>query len=297
MGDVDVKHVVRHFRHILLWPLQLRVDAPGSARDHPWNLLARVGAPVWRPVMHVFDSDAAKFRESQYKEFVSFLPYVQRFLYGDMRGRHVRNTPFGDPESPMRVLRRDDVAFLRAAINASDAPIELQVARVELHFFHDMDVTLLAVELHADNLPLEVVEELLYRFGRAYPSGWDENGQGVHNLFSAEWLAADRSVLAKSDSSDKRKFLQFMGKHRTPAIARHWAFLLQPLVLDAADDTGPLRYRQLEYHRMPMMAYLAMENPRELHHDDFVHLGLLTSLRPGEALPRNDPAVAEFNAR
>ena len=42
------------------------------------------------------------------------------------------------------------------------------------------------------------------------------------------------------------------------------------MVQHHSDDSGPLRYRQLEYHRMPVMAYLALEDdPRTLAHSDF----------------------------
>ena len=57
-------------------------------------------------------------------------------------------------------------------------------------------MTLLNVEVYADDLPLDTVQDLLYRFGRAYPAGWDAHGQGIHSMYRVEWLAADGSVLA-----------------------------------------------------------------------------------------------------
>jgi CorA-like Mg2+ transporter protein len=297
MSESAPAHTVRHYRHLLLWPLQLRVAAAGPRRDHPWELLAEIGKSTWSPASDVFTGNPAQFRQADYMEFVSFLPYVQRFLYGEMRGQRLPKARYGDNESPMHVMCRQDVAALRVVVQEGDAPLTLNVARVALHFFHDMDVVLLAVELEADDLPLPIAEELLYRFGRVYPSGWNESGQGMHNLFKADWLGVDGSLLASSDSTDKERFLRFMAQHRTPGIASHWAFLLHPLVQDADDAAGELRFRLLEYHRMPMMAYLAMDDVRSLQRDDFVHIGLLTSVRPGEALSRNDPAVADFESR
>ena len=48
---------------------------------------------------------------------------------------------------------------------------------------------------------------------------------------------------------------------------------------------------------MPVMAFLAIDNPRQLDREQWVRLGLATTLHPDEALPVNDPAVQEFEAR
>jgi hypothetical protein len=72
---------------------------------------------------------------------------------------------------------------------------------------------------------------------------------------------------------------------------------LYPLVPAHGDDAGSLRYRVLEYHRMPVMAYLAVDDPRSLSREDFVRLGLIHMFRPGDVLPRRDPAVARFESR
>jgi hypothetical protein len=292
---VDDSRLIRHFRQILLWPLQL--EAPGSEDEagKPWGILERADSP-WSRVECDVTHDPIATKERQYKEFVTFLPYVQRFLYGESRSRAVM-TDDAPSNSPLQVFRRRDVAGLHITLRPGDIPILLGVAHVDLHFFFDIDVVLLTVEVYSDDLPWSTALELLHRFGRAYPSGWDEAGQGVHNAYRTEWLGADGAVLAASDSDNREKFLSFVCEHRAPCIASHWAFLLRPLVLEHADEAGAVRYRQLEYHRMPVMAYLAMDDPRSLTRDDFVHLGLINAFRPGDPLPRRDPAVAEFESR
>ena len=50
----------------------------------------------------------------------------------------------------------------------------------------------------------------------------------------------------------------------------------EPLVSDHSGRPGALRFRQIEYYRMPMMAYLALDDPRALTRNDFVRLGLVT---------------------
>lgn len=40
-------------------------------------------ASPWRDVVDEYASETGRFQERDYSEFVSFLPYVQRFLYGE----------------------------------------------------------------------------------------------------------------------------------------------------------------------------------------------------------------------
>jgi hypothetical protein len=77
---------VRLFDANLVWPLQLEpLTAAGAAGRH-WEVLeAGRETHAWRRVDDEFTSDPEEFRERHYREFVSFLPYVQRFLYGEGR--------------------------------------------------------------------------------------------------------------------------------------------------------------------------------------------------------------------
>jgi hypothetical protein len=75
-------------------------------------------------------------------------------------------------------------------------------------------------------------------------------------------MAADGAVLAVSDYEKRSKYLSFVSRFRAPCISSHWEFLLRPLVLHHSDEDGLVRYRQIEYHRMPLLAYLAMDDPR-----------------------------------
>ena len=87
-------------------------------------------------------------------------------------------------------------------------------------------------------------------------------------------------------------FLAHVSEHRAPRIAAHWAYLLEPLVSDHSGQTGALRFRQIEYYRMPTMAYLALDEPRALTRNDFVRLGLLTA-----APQREDDTLLPFAER
>ena len=172
---------VKHLRQVLLWPLRL-MPLPEGTSARPWELLT----PTWREEVDEYTGNADDFHERHYNEFVTFLPYVQRFLYGD--GRAQRGASAAG--SPMRLFRRRDVARVRVVSKPGDAPLLLDIVHVDLYFFLDIDLVLLNVEVSANDLPLAQAQDLLYRFGRAYPAGWDAMGQALHCMDSVEFLDA-----------------------------------------------------------------------------------------------------------
>ncbi len=284
---------VRHFRQVLLWPLQL-VPQDDQMHAKPWERLA-AGGPWHEVVDEVVGGQC--LQERHYSEFVTFLPYVQRFLYGE-----ARRAPDDDDAvhrgSPMRVFRRHDIQAVRMVVHPGASPLTLKVEHVDLYFFYDLDLVLLNVEVSASDLPLALVQELMYRFGRGYPGGWQPDGTALHCLYDLEWLGAGGQVLARSDAQQRELFLAFVAEHRAPRIAAHWAFMLEPLVPDLSDRAGVLRYRQIEYYRMPTMAYLAVDDPRALSRADFVRLGLVTGAAGNEpALPYSEDYLGDFEAR
>ena len=283
---------VRHYRQIVLWPLQLMPLRPGEQVQRHWEALReqRVGNP-WREVDDAFGGDPAQFQERHYKEFVTFLPYVQRFLYGSAAGQE---STLGADQASMRVFRRDDVAKVRVTYGPGQPPIEFKVAQIDLYFFMDADIAILAVEMHADDIPLDCAQDTMFRFGRAYPAFWDRDGAGGNCPQAVEWLDEEGAVLATSDFAARSKYLSFVARYRAPCIANHWEYLLLPLALEFPGQSAKLRYRQLEYYRMPFMSYLALDDPEQLTRADFVRLGLVT--RPGEpdTLPYSPLTLAEF---
>jgi hypothetical protein len=293
-GPVPQGVTVRHLRQVLLWPLRLIPANPGDdpRRHPPWQLLRDMGdTSPWHEHADEYQAGAGSFHERHYNEFVTFLPYVQRFLYGDGRARRAGADAVGG--SPMRVFRRRDIAAVRVQPSPGDTPLVLQVVHVDLYFFHGVDVVLLNVEVAADELPLALAQELMYRFGRAYPGGWDAQGQALNCLAGVEWLDAAGAVLAHSDAQQRETFLAHVAEHRAPRIAAHWDFVLAPLVNHHSGAPGPLRFRQIEYYRMPMMAYLAVDSPRQLTRGDFVRLGLVSSSGDA-ALALGEHQLAEF---
>ena len=284
--------LVRHFRQILLWPLQVmhaRVREPHISKY--WELLDALGEQCpWREVADEF-GDPEDFQERHYKEFVTFLPYVQRFLYGEGMGREGLS---GYGKSPIRVYRRRDITRMRAIFDEQSPPVVFEVAHVDLYFFYDIDIVVLAVEFHADDLPLPLAQEALFKLGRAYPAFWEANGQGGQCPRRVEWLAASGETLAESDYENRRKYLNFVCQHRSPSVAAHWDYLLRPLALYHSDREGVVRYRQIEYHRMPLLAYLSFDDPQVLTRGDFARLALVTKPGPSNVLPYSEQELADF---
>ncbi|MGH8704520.1 MAG: CorA family divalent cation transporter [Burkholderiales bacterium] len=285
---------MRQFRQILLWPVQLMpIRAEAQIQEH-WELLQRAGAGnPWQELVDEFTGDPAQFQERHYGEFVTFLPYVQRFLYGEGKGR---GTPAS--ESPIRVFRRSDVAKARLTFPGDEAnPALFEVAHVDLYFFYDIDAVILVVEIHARDISLARAQETLYRFGRTYPTYWNEDGSGGHCVKRVEWLSAAGEVLAVSDYEKREKFLGAVCSYRAPAIAAHWEFLLKPLVLHHSDEKGPIRYRQVEYHRMPLLGYLALDDPRRMSRGDFMRLAFVTASGESATLPFSERHAHDFEWR
>ena len=310
LPDDGATPVARHLRQVLLWPLRLISTAGDDSEERraPWRVLRAMGdASPWREQFDEFTGDASHFHERHYNEFVAFLPYVQRFLYGE--GRTTRQPDERSERSPMRVFRRHDIAHVRVQPRPSDPAVTLDVVHVDLYFFYGVDIVLLNVEVAADELPLPLAEELMYRFGRAYPGGWYADGRPQHSLTQCEWLDSQGRVLAASDAGQRDAFLAHVAEHRAPRIAAHWEYVLAPLVNHHSGHEGALRFRQIEYYRMPMMAYVAVDEPAALSRSDFIRLGLVTGAGAGTGdgaggakgagpvLPYADAHLADFEQR
>ena len=294
-GSESGNLVAKHFRNILVWPIHL--VATGSAantHDHA-GVFAKLGPDnPWRELEDEFTGDPAQFQERHYHEFVTFLPPAQRFLYGQGIGKKIDGT---SGESPIKVMRRNDIASVRVVLTEGADAIDLSVAHVDLYFFYDIDVAILVLEVFANDIPLPVAQDVMLRLGRAYPAWWEKSGAPGHCPASVAWIAQSGAVLSTSDYSDRIKFLSHVGRHRAPGVAAHLEFLLNPLVPHYSDGVGILRYRQLEYYRMPQMALLALDDPELLARGDYVRLALANGPGDGSPLPYTERYLADFEAK
>jgi hypothetical protein len=129
-------------------------------------------------------------------------------------------------------------------------------------------------------MPLAVAQEVMFRLERAYPAYWEPAGLAGHCPYKVEFVARDGRTLATSDYGSREMFLTQVCAKRSPRVAAHWQFLLQPLVAYHSDLPGTLRYKQLEYYGVPQMAFLAVDPGVELTRADDVRLAFASG--PGD---------------
>ncbi|GBG15234.1 uncharacterized protein NMK_2837 [Novimethylophilus kurashikiensis] len=294
MSQSGQQPAIASFRQVLLWPVQL-IPQGNDLQIHPyWDYLAATPDTPWNLVQDEFNATSGRFSERRYREFVTFLPFAQRFLYGEgIRGQD--DSSYG--QSPIRVFTRSDVAQARIKFGGDLEPHLFTVDHTDLYFFYDIDIAILVVEIIGDKLPLDRAMETLFRFGRAYPSHWEQNGQGGHCAEKVEWLDKQGNVLAASDYEQKERYLKFVREQRVPRVASHWEYLLKPLVQHYSDEEGLIRYREIEYQRMPLMSYMAFDDVSCLTRGDLIRLGLVTRPGDSQSLPYSEGFLQDFEAR
>ncbi|KAI94943.1 hypothetical protein T281_08185 [Rhodomicrobium udaipurense JA643] len=282
--------IAHHFREIVLWPLQIITSGEKSGFGGCGALfdLECEGTP-WRSA-GPFGGD--HFEERHYREFISFLPHAQRFLYGDAPDAGRKNP--GD--LPMKVYRRSDIKKVRITTERGATPVICDVSHIDLYFFYEVNTAILVCEIGAENIPLEIAQGITQTFGRAYPAGWTKDGQPVHCAARVEWLDDNDAVLCASDYEDRERYIDFVGTRRSPCIARHWEFVLSPIVNAASSDTGRLRFREIEYYRMPVMTYITLPSLDVLTKRDYIALTLATRPSKTGIMPYSKRFVQKFEA-
>ena len=290
----EEKHV-RDFRQILLWPVQLApANSDGGSHDHAAVLSGLGPNNPWREIEDEFTGDPLSFQERHYNEFVTFLPPVQRFLYGSGRGKISGSVC---AESPINVFRRSDIATLRVHLTRDAQPLDLSVAHIDLYFFFEIDIAILALEVFTDEIPLAAAQDVMFRLGRAYPAYWEPTGQAGHCPSKVEFVTRDGRTVATSDYEDREKFLTHVCAKRAVRIAAHWQYLLQPLVPYHSDLPGVLRYKQLEYYRMPQMVFLSIKAGADLTRADYVRLAFASGPGGSTELPFSQRHLVDFEAK
>lgn len=291
-ASADARQAVAHFRQILFWPVQLVAPPGDKTHDHASAFASLGPGNPWAAVEDEFTGDPKDFQERHYNEFVTFLPPVQRFLYG--KGGPTNGGTCGS--TPIKVMRRNDIERIRVVLTPGEAPVELKIAHIDLYFFFDIDIAILALEFFADDLPLPTVQDVMFRLGRAYPAYWEKNNAPGHCAQRIEWLSRSGSVLASSDFENRAKYLAHVCEHRTARIGAHWEFLLQPM-RPHHRAAGSLSYRHLESTRMPLMGFVALNDADRLNRADYVRLAHAHGSRASTQHPLAEQHLTDFEAK
>ena len=167
--------LVRKFRQIVLWPLQLMPLRESAQIQQHWDVLDQPASPRCAKERDQFTGDPAKFQGPPLQR-VRHLP-AARAAVPVRRGRGARRG--GNGSSPIRVFRRADVARVRLTFLANSEPALFEVAHVDLYFFYDIDIVILAVEISRENITLDGAQETLYRSGAPIPTHWEPTARGA----------------------------------------------------------------------------------------------------------------------
>jgi hypothetical protein len=295
--DPAVPHdtIVREFHHTLLWPITLRPlrrEHGKSGPQHPsfWETLTKSPGP-WRAV------DDLLLIEDQsclagYQEFVYFLPYVQRFLYGV--GDEGRGA-----QSSLHVFQRSDVREVRLQVDKGGREIVLAVKRARLYFFYDIDVAIATLEVAGRDIDLADAVEIMDRLGRPYAPAWEADGRGAHCLYRVEFWGdagsedGEPMLLSAADYGDREKYLELVKASRQTTLSLHWEFFLSPMV-PAYLPGGVLKYYQIENKRIPIMTYLSFDDPLELTRGDLIRIGSAAKWGASDTLPYARAFLEDF---
>jgi hypothetical protein len=282
--------IAHHFREFVLWPLQVMPLRAGKGGEDCGALFeCAIGDGPWRR-FDIFGADS-DFQERHYREFISFLPHAQRFLYGDAPAPTKSLKP-GD--IPMKIFRRSDIKQVRITPENGAAPITCDVDHIQLNFFYEINTAILSCEIAAEGIAIEQVQSITQTFGRAYPAGWAKDGNPIHCATLVEWLDGEGRVLESSDYSDRERFLNFVGTRRAPCIAKHWEFILAPIVNTAAGEDAILGFREIEYYRMPVMSYIALDSLDVLTRKDYIAFAMATRPAKNGIVPFSERFLKRF---
>ncbi|MFM7461016.1 MAG: CorA family divalent cation transporter [Burkholderiales bacterium] len=281
--------IVRDFHHTLLWPITLRPLRREAAAGvvHYWDMLKRNPGP-WKYV-----ADTLLIEDETclagYEEFVHFLPYVQRFLYGV--GDEGRGA-----QSSLYAFTREDIAKVEVELVKGSDAFHLDVLRARLYFFYDIDVAVAVLEVAGTDIPLAQAVELMDRFGRPYAPAGESSDRGAHCPYRVAFRGHDGALLSQSDYGDRDKFIDLVRSERQTPLSMHWEFFLSPLV-PAYLQGGTIKYHQIENKRIPTMTYLSFDDPTQLSRGDMIRIGFAAKWGASDTLPYAKQFLADFESQ
>ena len=292
---------IKHFREILIWPIQIYKDeSPHSGKENSICLEGlnshwiKVDDLLMRRHSSDASSDAHNHRQTHYAERVYFQPFVQRFLYGK--------------ESPMKLFYQNVLEKVRVTLKKRENPVVvvLDVIRTYLYIFEDTDTLILTMEVASQEpLCIQDAEDLLDQFRRAYPPYWEwEKKKDIKDKAGhcplVEFLDGAGIVLAKSDYDKPENFLSPLSQKESgqQPVAAHWAWLLAPFSF-VNDKLSPMTVpcRHLVDERIPVMAHIGLNESyiNRLTTGDIIRLGLADEAGPSETLPCAAKFLRDFD--
>lgn len=293
------------FDHILMWPLLLHDTRENKNQAQQRDRAARIkewtdeitarGQGPWQQINTTTDDD---FRQP-YDEVVYFHPFVRKFLYDHTNKREVEFA------GGVNLFERDDIVGVKTELD-NDINLQLAALKVQLFLF-DSEVAIVVVRLTNEStqrcpatgpLPIDDVLSFQEVFRRCYPPFWmkGETPEPGCCPRKVEWVFADStksptSQECRSNYTDQSAFRDFVHDHVQSPVAAHFQYLLGPLSCYQSRYTADrswLAYRQILDERIPVMSYLAVDDPQKLTEADFFRLTYCDS-------PGSHPSVFPYS--
>ena len=153
-GQQDETKLVRQFRQILLWLLQLAPIREGAQIQEHWSPGAQRAGNHWSEVRDAFSCDPGEFQQRHYSEFVTLCRTSGAF-----------STATPKAAAPAAANRRSAFPPHRRGQGAHDfsglrGPGHVRRARRPC-FFYDLDVVILVVEILARDLSLTLAQDTM----------------------------------------------------------------------------------------------------------------------------------------
>jgi hypothetical protein len=323
---------VRGFEVTFLWPLRLIPDGDLKTRREDQNQVGdkwlqqyagyiaqathQAGgrasdSPVsWQPAEYF---DRAKRgaplgdQAGQYAEFVYFHPYIHRIFFE--RQSH----------TACLLLTRSDIRAVRVRLrHEDDAPVwRLTASDVRLFLFPP-GIAIASVRLSGP--PCEVSRnpaakarpfcladalDFLDYVRHVYPPWWAVDGScGIPGQAppSFEWLGADGQPIGeRSDFESIGPYLDHVRDNRTVPVAAHWRSFLRPLLPDPGEDQRKsagdcLYFAQLEDDRIPLLAWLSVDDPEKISPGDWFRLAFCDDHGDSRSYPFSGPWLERTSA-
>jgi len=279
---------VRLFREILIWPVRISMPWKKQRLDKALALLTSNDSP-WKPIENPILREDGKDKKSAYTEFVYFHPFVQKFLYGE--------------DSPIRIAERKDITSVKVKLNTETESVTeivlLEVAHIHLYLF-DTQIAILVLEIKGSDFPLSTVQSLQNQFRRVYPPYWDDKDAAGHCPSEVTWLDNNGDAIGESSNYNySNTFISYIQDNKTPPVAAHWRWLLQPLHLTDENNNNKksVSFSQILDERIPAMTYLAVDNPFKLSRNDLIRLTFYDESGKSEDSPYATKFLSDFEQK
>jgi hypothetical protein len=291
---------VNDVRLILFWPMSVQASpALAGGMEALARSLGGAGNK-WQEQHDLFQWMEGASDQVHYAEMAYFHPFMRQFLYG------VSDAGQAGLDRSMRLFRSTQVSGLEVALASDKHPLVLRVERLHLYLF-DVGLVVLVLEVaSSERLDLASVQDLLDQLRRLYPPYWGETDEGGHTPLRGghcPWCVRlvdenGNPIGPKGTFHDPGEYLPLAKSQRLFQPAAHWAELIAPLQVAPKDRASGLaevtRVAHLGDDRLPFMAWLAMDDPKQLTPGDWVRLAFGDEHGDHLSYPYSRHALADF---